>query len=196
MPDPDEIPSSQGAKMAKDLPLWDYSPHRLNRRRVFRRYVHSRCFMQHPCCPFPARDFRLEDSVDKLREARLYVTSLNRKGSAIARRLAIISFRLNPSMETRIPFFAGDSSYRDRHAAFTEEHTSTGVMHGPPSLLSDTAIASDRSTLVRETIVRRCVRIFERHGIQLEMPPACDIQTEQSADKADDAEKFYPWHSR
>lgn len=47
-------------------------------------------------------DFHPGDLVDKLREARLYITSLNRKSDAIVRRLAIISFRLNPSMAARM----------------------------------------------------------------------------------------------
>jgi len=42
--------------------------------------------------------------------------------------------------------------------------------------------------------MRAYLRAASHLGIQLEMSSAYDIQTEQSADKADDAENFYPWH--
>lgn len=87
-------------------------------------------------CSF-LRDFHPGDLVDKLREARLYIMSLNRKSDAIARCLAIISFRLNPSMAARMIvaflFWRGFSLSRQTHR-FHGEGTSK-TLSGPSSFL-------------------------------------------------------------
>lgn len=107
-------------------------------------------------CSF-LRDFHPGDLVDKLREARLYIMSLNRKSDAIARCLAIISFRLNPSMAARIIvaflFWRRFSSYRDRHTTFTKK-----APREPWAVLRLVILLSSRRSidLGAWTIVRWC----------------------------------------
>lgn len=80
----------------------------------------------------------LGDLVDKLREARLYITNLNRVSGVIARRLAIISFRLNPSMATWTVVsrssFGEDSSYRGRHSRLSTKNILKTLNACPSSL--------------------------------------------------------------
>lgn len=118
---------------------------------LFAMFSHG-AFTNADLCSF-LRDICLSDLVDKLREARLYITNLNRVSGVIARRLAIIFFRLNPSMVTWTVVsrssFGEDSSYRGRHSRLSTKNI-LKTLNGCPSSLSMLYYRIDRS--VRERL--------------------------------------------
>lgn len=123
----------------------------------------------------------LKDSVDKLlREARLYVTSLNRKSGAIVRRLAIIFFKIKSAdgiaNGRRVPLFGEDSPYRDGHTAFTKRGDSQRDLERSFVFLLVILLSACRSIdldVKTTVVIRRAVcthsRIVSHLGIQLEV---------------------------